>query len=410
MTDGGARRPTPTPPPRGGGPDGARDGALRGLVERGVLSAEQAAVVREALIAAEPRRAGVRWAEVVGYLGGGLVLAGVFALVATAWTDLDRPAQVVLLSLIAVVAAAAGVVMAGGPRALWGRAESPARSAGAPPEPPPAQPPGEPPAARRPGEPSLAAPVGQPVPALPPAPRSVRLARGHRVTAVRRRIAGMLFSLTAAATALAVGVGIEPDSPMVPGAAGLAVAALAYAVLPSAVGLVAAWVLSWLAVSGFVSEVLHPGDSDTGVVLGLFLVALGVVWAVLAGVGVLDHRRLGLGLAAGVALAGAQFPLSWGGQPQWAYVLTLLLAAACLAYYRWERAGVLLVFGIVGVTVAVPEMVWDLTNGAIAVSAVLLLAGAVLLAASWIGVRMHRGGTGADTSGPEAAGPGAGRS
>ncbi|MFC4563358.1 DUF2157 domain-containing protein [Nocardiopsis mangrovi] len=377
---------------------GARDGALRGLVEQGVLSAEQAAAVREALIAAEPRPIGVRWAEIVGYLGGGLVLAGVFALVATAWTDLDRPAQVLLLSLIALVAAAVGVLMAGGPRALLGRIgppvpreRKPDDTGGGPPRSPAA--PGAPAGPQphpRPGSGAPAQPVSGPDDAGP-APRGpLRGTRVRRVATVRRRIAGMLFSLAAAATALAVGVGIEPDSPMLPGVAGLAVAAAGYALLPSAVGLVAAWVLSWIAVGGFVSDVLSPTDSDTGVVLGLGLIALGVVWAVLAAAGVLDHRRLGLGLAAGVALAGAQFPLSWGGQPQWAYGLTLLLAAACLVCYRWERAGVLLVFGVVGVTIAVPEMVWDLTNGAIAVSAVLLLAGTVLLAASWVGIRLHR--------------------
>ena len=46
----------------------------------------------------------------------------------------------------------------------------------------------------------------------------------------------------------------------------------------------------------------------------------------------------------------------------WTYVITLAVAFACLALYRTERQLVLLLTGVLGVTVAVPEAVWDATK------------------------------------------------
>jgi hypothetical protein len=321
--------------------NGARTGtpeeaALRGLVERGVVSPEQAAAVLDALRAARPDRPGARWAEIVGYVGGGLVLAGAAALVATSWDVLSETMQVVLLAAVAVAALGGALVMAGGPGALRGRA--------------------------------------------------------HRVPDVRRRVAGTLSAVAAAATALAVGVGFDADPPIGAFAAGLVVAAAGYALLPSAVGLVASWVLGWLLVGSVVGEAVGSlPETEVGLPLGLALIANGLGWAALGASGVLAHRRLALGLGAGLALAGAHMPTFWGGETAWGYGLTLAVAAACLAAYRWEPAGVLLVFGVLGITVAVPEAVWDLTDGAVTVAAVLLLAGAILLVASWTGVRLHRG-------------------
>jgi hypothetical protein len=74
----------------------------------------------------------------------------------------------------------------------------------------------------------------------------------------------------------------------------------------------------------------------------------------------------------------------------WTYVITLGVAVACLALYRTQRRLVLLLAGVVGVTVAVPEAVWDVTNGAGGAAVILLVGGAVLLAASGLGMRVHR--------------------
>ncbi|MBV2366629.1 DUF2157 domain-containing protein [Streptomonospora nanhaiensis] len=316
------------------GTEGAHDEALRGLVERGVLSGWQADQVRAAL-AAGPRRAGARWTEVVGYIGGGLVLAGACALVGASWSELDRPVRVALLAALAVVAVAGALVMAGGPQNMRGR-------------------------------------------------------RGG-VPTVRRRIGGVLLALASVLAAFAVGEALEYDGDLtwLPVLVGLAVAAAGYTALPSAVGQVAVWGMA----AGLVPALIDTWWAQThhfSLILGSAWIALGAAWAALAAAGVLAERRLGLGLGPALALVGSQFVLAWDGYAYWGYGATLAVAAACLAFYRWERSAVLLVFGVLGITVGLPELVWDLTDGAIGAAAVLLLAGAVLLVASWLGLRTHR--------------------
>ncbi|MBB6171197.1 hypothetical protein HNR23_001257 [Nocardiopsis mwathae] len=350
---------------RGGDAD-ARDEVLGRLVEQGVVSAGQAAAVGEALERAgigTGGRAAVRWTEIAGYAGGGLVLAGVFALLATAWQDLGDTVRVLLLAAIALVAAVAGVAMAGGPRAVL-------------------------------GPDSLA---GRIRPAL----------AGPAVPVVRRRVAGVLFALAAVATVFAVNVGLGESeaSWWVALLGGFAVAAAGYAALRSAVGLVVCWWMSGgLALAVF--DAVAPTRVGYEVYQGLILFALGLVWGGLAVGGAFVERRLGLGLGAGMALLGAQLLVAWDAAPVAGYLLTLATAAILLGYYRWERAAVLLVFGVLGVTVGVTELVWDITDGAIGAAAILLTAGAVLLASCWAGIRLHAGG--AAPTGRPGAGPGDG--
>jgi hypothetical protein len=63
---------------------------------------------------------------------------------------------------------------------------------------------------------------------------------------------------------------------------------------------------------------------------------------------------------------------------------------ACFLSHRWQRSIVLLVAGVVGVTIAVPQAVMDWTGGAVRGSVALLLAGAVLVVASAVGLRLRR--------------------
>lgn len=261
------------------------------------------------------------------------MLVGAFVLATATWDDLSRAWQVAVLAVVTAALLAGGVGVAGGPRALGGRS--------------------------------------------------------HRVPTVRRRITGALLALAAATSALGINVLTEEDTMLAGGAAGLVVAVAGYVVLPSAVGVVACWAMSVLLV-GSVVDVLRGDAYDQALAGALAFLALGVLWGALAGLGALDHRRLGLGLGAGIALAGVQHQLVGFGETVFAYVLTLLVAALLLVYYQWERAGVLLVFGILAITIAVPEMVWDLTDGEVGAAAVLLIAGAVLLGASWAGIRMHQ--------------------
>ncbi|WP_026120399.1 DUF2157 domain-containing protein [Nocardiopsis potens] len=350
-------------------PQGARGEALDRLVAEGVITRGQAAAVAAALEAAEARPA-VRWAEAVGYVGGALVLAAVAVFMATAWDAITPTARALLLAALVPVLAAAGAVMAGGVRALRPRTEPPA---------------------------------------------------------VRRRIGGTLFALAAVAAALATGVWLEDlvDSyasltPQIAASAvGLAAAAAGYAALRSAPGAVAAWGMSaslagssaWEAayrITGSIEDYDDPGYAfaqDAMVnTTGLALAALGAVWIGLAFAGAVRERGTAVGLGAATAFTGAEFltePFDRIG--------VLVLAAALFAcHVLWRgRAGAgrgpgaALVFGIIAVTVGVPQLVWYLTDGEMSAAGVLLVAGAVLLLSSWLGLRLHRSG-----GGP--AGPGAG--
>lgn len=120
------------------------------------------------------------------------------------------------------------------------------------------------------------------------------------------------------------------------------------------------------------------------------LVALGVVWTILTRWRFAQPPALGLGAGAAIALLGGQLPVLAAEQPEWGYALTLGVAAGCLALHRRQRVAVLLIAGVAGVTLAVPEAVWDLTDGAGGGAVVLLVAGAVLLGACAVGLRIHR--------------------
>ncbi|GAA4910992.1 DUF2157 domain-containing protein [Streptomonospora salina] len=327
--------------------ESARDAALRGLVERGVVSAGQAGEVRAALEAAGSGPGRVRWMEIAGYIGGGLVLSGAVALVVSSWEEIGVDARIGLLAVLAAVSAVGAVFMAGGPREMRGR--------------------------------------------------------GNRVPDVRRRIAGVLLALAAVLTAFAVGVALDGDPQYVPLLAGLAVAAAGYAALPSAVGQVAAWGMSVGLVIALAEDVLY-GYGTVAVVIGIPLLVLGLLWWTLSALGVAAERRLGLGLGAALAVASGQILHSWGTHDLLGAGVSLAVAALCIAYYAFDRTAVVLVPGIVGFTVGLPELVWSVTGGAIGAALVLLIAGAVLLAASWTGLAVHRR-AGADRTSASASGP-----
>jgi hypothetical protein len=356
--------PGPAVPPRRASVP--RHEALHRLVNEGVLSARQADAVQEALrlgtgetvsgtngavgvparpdtvpaaplTPSESATATVRrvpWAEIIGYLGGALVLAGAIVLVATSWENLTAVAQTALVAVFAVLLLVAGTVAAGG---VSGMA-----------------------AARR------------------------------QAQTARLRVAGALLALGAVATAVTVGVALPEDaqgrSVAIASAAGLLVAVAGYTLLPTMFGLIGSAVLGLYAVTWTVDATLVA----TSLNIGLAWLGLGLVIAGLAIAGTLRQPRLGLGLGTAVALIGAQMPLGHQGAAPWAYLLTVTLAFGCLALYRWLRNPLLLVAGVIGMTLAVPEAIWDVTNGTVGAAAILLVAGTVLLAASGIGFRMHR--------------------
>jgi len=353
--------PGPMAPARASVP---RHEAIRRLVTEGVLSAQQADAVQQALhlrpdevlsppvgeprtaqtvvaatptvgaplSAARPARR-IPWAEIAGYLGGGLVLVGAVVLIETSWDQLTELTRTALVSVFAVLLLLTGTVAAGG------------------------------------------------IPGLATA--------RQRAGNARLRVAGALLALGACATAFAVGVALPAGGEGWQGAAasgaGLLVAIAGYALLRTGFGVIASVALGLYAVTSAVSTV-----ADTPLGIGLAWFGYGLVVTAVAMGPMLRQRQLGIGLGAAVTLAGAQMPLSHQGAAPWAYLLTMLFALACLAAYRSVRTPVLLVAGVLGITLAVPEAIWDLTNGTVGAAAVLLVAGVVLLAASGVGFRLHR--------------------
>jgi hypothetical protein len=267
---------------------------------------------------------------VLGYIGGGLVVAGAATLVALSWDDLGRIGIIALLSGVTVALVGAGIAVAGGPARV-----------------------------------SLLAGGSSPA---------------------RRRIVGVLFALAGAVAALTTGVIVDGRPEYAASIAGLVATAAGYALLPTAAGLLATGAFSVMTTA----TILDTSDASPLVWAGGFL-ALGATWVALARTGVAAPRSLAYGGGAALALTGGQQPLGSADDTRiWAYVMTLAVAFGCLALYRVERHLVLLLAGVLGVTIALPEAVWDATNGAGGAAAILLVGGAVLLTASGIGLRSHR--------------------
>ncbi|MFG1611240.1 hypothetical protein ACGFI3_00705 [Nonomuraea wenchangensis] len=322
----------------------SRDEVLRRLVREGVLTAAQALAVHQALDEAE-RPARARWAEVAGYVGGALLLVGAVSLAGTSWPVLSTAARVLILLSATVALLAAGLLLAGlGVRLRAGE--------------------------RR---------------------RAWRAWRegAERAGPVRRRTGGVALALASATGALAaaeLSAAVTGTRLLAAAVTGLVLAAAGYVTLPGGPCAVAAAGFAALTAEAVAGE-LSGYDS---MAVGLTLVGTGVAWTALVRAGVIRQRRLGLGLGAAVALFGAQHGLGTGADLAWSYVTTTAVAVACLVLYRWERAWVLLVAGVAGLTLAVPEAVWDWTDGAVGGSIALMIAGLVLVASSVLGLRLHR--------------------
>lgn len=267
-----------------------------------------------------------RLTEVAGYVGGGLMLGGAALLVATSWAELSRPARITLLVAVSVTLLVAGTLVAG--RALF---------------------------------------------------------RRRAADSVRSRLAGVLYALAAGTTALTAGTATRAYEVFWGALAGLAVAVLGYLAVRSVAGVLASAVLSAVVVGQLVAEVLGAGP----VVLGAGLVLLGLAWAALTASGVLAQQVTGYSAGTVIALVGAQQPLGEPGAAAWAYGATFCVALVWLAGYFWLRSVVLLCAGILGLTIAVPEAVWDWTDGSAGGAVIALVAGAVLLTMSGVGIRLN---------------------
>jgi hypothetical protein len=174
--------------------------------------------------------------------------------------------------------------------------------------------------------------------------------------------------------------------PVAAGFAGLIVAVAGYVLVPSALGVLAMAMLSALAI-GSLADDLSGGSV---LAIGLAVSLLGALWIALAEAGVLPHRVLGLGVGAALALFGGQQLLGSDETAPWAYALTFAVALACLALYWRERTWVLLVAGVLGVTIAVPEALWDWTDGTVGAALIMIVSGAVLIATALLAMWLRR--------------------
>jgi len=337
QTQGG---PPPEDPPstgttlRGQGPD-RLSRALQDLVDDGVVTPRQSsAMLRAAALA--PGRHDTWLPEALGYIGGALTVAGMGAVLALTWGDHGRTFWGSLAAVIGVLLFATGLILAGRPEF------------------------------RRPGE-------------------------GAGACGARRRVAGVLFALAgiAATIAAAVAMGEDPGRPWAAPALGTVVAAAGYACLRTVPAALACAVLGPVAL---LNAAPRLEDLTLAVPLtGLATLALGAVWMVLGLSGIVRQRGLALGAGAVMGLLAGQQCLSRSGWTVWAYALTAAVALGCLVLYRVERAGVLLVAGIVGISVVVPEIVLDLTGDLDAAAPLLLFLGVAFLAAGGVGVLRRRG-------------------
>jgi uncharacterized membrane protein len=315
------------------------------LVSAGLVhparATEAEAVVSRSLGLAErpqPRGAGLRLAEIAGYVGGALVVAAVGLVLATGWSELSATAQVTALAVITVLLGAAGLVAA---RVAGGYAEL----------------------------------------------------RDGRDDA-RRRLTSALLVGAGIAAALTVGrlvetVGDEFSSwPSLAGGATLAVlAAAAYRlVAPSALGQLA---MAGGAVTAVTSGLTLLDDgSSTTVVPGLAFLLLGIAWLVLAELDVFREPVVARLVGVALAFTGAQLPIF---DERWvSYVLTLAVAVAGFALYLRTVSWPYLVVGVLGITVVVPEAVTDWTDGSLGVAGGVLVAGLALLGASLAGLRVKQ--------------------
>ncbi len=282
--------------------------ALGELVTAGTLSRREADAVRHALSDAEPTSVRRRIAELVGYVGGALLLAGAALVVGTSWDSFSHAGRVWLLIGVTVLLIGAAV-------------------------------------------------------------------------ALRNRVAGVLLALGALTGGLAGSVAFDAHPALAGGLAGLVLAVAGYAAWPAVFALPVAGLAGASTVVGLVDL---AGLSPSWIGGGLLLLA--AVWAVLVGFDVVRHRATGAGVAAALALIGAQFP----EHAFIVYSTTFVVALVCFGCYLADRMPILLIGGVIGVTIAVPEAVWDWSHGAINGAILVLLAGAVLLGAGGLGLRVHR--------------------
>jgi len=318
------------------------------LVERGVLNRVQAgAVVMECGGLPDARRPeGLRrrLGEIAGYVGASFVVGATLLFLGEEWDALGRAGR------FSVLAAMAAILFGSGVAVRW-RA----------------------------------------------APRGGHWWRRWPGDSVRRRLSSTLLTGGAAAVSFAVYVSLDvtaqdytsPDNaPFVASVAGLAVVIVGYLLARSALGQLGTAVAAF-AVYGSLLDLLDVDEVDA---FGFGMLALGAIWVVLAWCRLVTERRFALAIAVTFGLIGAQLVVVGGSEAEnfLGYALTALVAGSCFTAYAQIREWVVLAGGVVGATLVVPEFLYDMTDGSLGASGVMLVAGVTLLAGSLAGLRIRR--------------------
>ncbi len=341
----------PAQPPRADRTQMDVDGltaVLDRLVERGVLTRMQAvAVVQECGGPADPARPeGLRrrLAEIAAYLGASFVVGATLLFLGQEWDALGRGGRFSILAAMAAILFGSGVAVR-----------------------------------------SSAAMSGD------------RWWRSWAGDSMRRRLSSTLLTGAATAAGFAAYVGLARDThdyttlgsaPFVASVAGLAVVVAGYLLARSALGQLGAAVAA-LAAYGGLLELLEVNEPT---VFHVGMLALGAVWAVLAWHRLVAERRFALGISVTFGLLSAQLVVldrSESGDLI-GYALMVLVAGVCFAAYARIREWVVLAGGVVGATLVVPQFLYDVTDGSLGASGVLLVAGVTLLVGSVTGLRIRR--------------------
>lgn len=306
---------------------------LAPTVARAVASVAAPAPTEAGVAAAPLRR---RMAEVAGYVGGALVVGAAVLFFGNSWPDLALAARVGVLAGIAALLLVVGggvVALAGGPAALRAAEE-----------------------------------------------------------AIRRRLASVLLTGAAAAAAFAVGVWLDEVMAEEQAVVTLSmlVALLAvlagYRVAASTVGQLGAAAAAFMLVPAALAWVT---EDFSEVLFGGIILGLGTLWVIAAETGAWREAQPARIIGLSLALVGAQIP-AFGDEVAWAYTLTGAVAVLAFAGYLTRRAWPYLAAGVVGLTVAVPEALFDLTGESLGAAGVLLATGLTLLVAALLGLRLRQ--------------------
>lgn len=286
--------------------------------------------------AAPARRGLPRLVEVVAYVGGALVLAAGALFLAQEWSGLGYPTQVIMLAVVMAVLGGAGAV-----------------------------------SARVPAGSALRDPAND----------------------SRRRLSGTLLTGAALTAAFLAGLVVDRHVdanlqeiywPVVAGGVlGLVVCAVGYRLAPTALGVLG--MLGFLVTA--VTSLASVADDFWMVGVALFLT--GALWLAVAEAGA--FREVAVARAAGVAtaLVGAQLAVIEGTDSWIGYVLTLVVVLVGIVAYLRTTAWPYLAGAVGGVTLLVPEVVSDWTEGSLGAIGAVLVTGVTLLLASFAGYRLR---------------------